>query len=149
MRNLTKLALLIAISFLSFPVGAIEALGEADELTLSISLPKPVHFNDPEGNAVLVPAGKYWAFPDEENLMLVGVEETDIFMLVATTEESGEENPYPSATSLQNAEGEPDIHYVVFTSATGKQFVAEGSYSGVVGLPLFETRELLNTLKRP
>jgi len=131
MRRLLHLSLLIAVSVLSFPVGATEAPGDLDAPTLTISLPKPVHFNDPQGSDVVVPAGTYWVFPGEQDLMLVGGEAADIYTLAATAEESGEENPYPTATSLPNTEGEPDIHYVVFTSVSGNQLVAEGSYSGI------------------
>jgi len=131
MRKLLTLSLLIAVSVLSFPLGAAEVPGDDDTQLLAISLPKAVHFNDSQGGDVLVPAGTYWVFPEEQDLMLVGVEDAEIYTLAATAEESGEENPYPTATSLPNTEGEPDIHYVVFTSASGEQLVAEGSYSGI------------------
>lgn len=85
---------------------------DSDTSNITISFPKPVHFGASEGGDVLVPSGTYWVLPEQNSLLLFGLENSETYKLAAIKGESGKKMSDSTATSLPGPKGEPDAHYV-------------------------------------
>lgn len=130
MVNFSRLLVLLAFVFAPL-LGRGEIPTDTEVLSRIVSLAKPVHFNDTNGRNLVVPSGAYWVTPEQDSLLLFGVEDGKLYHLAATKDHGDTEAADPMAVSSPGSKNEPDVHYVVFMSDAGEQLVAKGSYSGV------------------
>lgn len=105
---------------------------ESEDVDLNvIELSKLVHFRDPSGAGVQVPAGSYWVLPGDGALDLFSTGDGDDFTVAATASEHSEDIEESMVLSTPGTEEQPDVHSVAYFFADGTQLAAEGTYSGI------------------
>jgi len=119
-----------------------QAFSPADIVNHTVSLNRAVHFSDPDGSDVLVPAGGYWVAAQEDTLMMLSLDSGEMYTLSATAGEHDSEIFSDLAVSTAGTEEQPDAHVISYLFVDGSALVAEGSYSGI------QARGLLDPAKR-
>jgi hypothetical protein len=109
--------------------GRAEAIKKTSNPAITIQLDRPVHFSKPDGQALLVSAGRYQVEPIGETLLRL-IPETDLPPLVVAADRTTHDIDISIPFALTFAEQEDSPH-VLLLLPDGRALDAIGSLSGI------------------
>ena len=129
--RISSVLLSLAAVLMLFSAADAQEFTADNVINRTVVLSTAVHFNDPEGEVVVVPPGAYWVIPASDALELLNLENGDTTVIRATAEEHTEGLTEVMAVSTPGTEVQPDVHSITFMFIDGTGLIAEGSYSGI------------------
>jgi len=130
MRDKLFRILIVFMLTVSFPASG-QSISSDDALLRTITIVEAVHFNDAEGEDILLPAGDYFVSAAESVLQLIRLADGETFNLAATSGQHSEEVSGVIAVSAPGTDEFSDSHDIALLSSDGTVLEAVGSYSGI------------------